>query len=226
MSEHVKHSGRPKRRYDASRRQAAAERNREAIVRSARTLFLERGYAATTMAAIADDAGVAIDTVYTLAGAKPALFRLLIETAISGQHAPVPAEERDYVRSIRSAGDPLTKIRIYAHAITEIQSRLAPLFRVLQEAARSEPDLAALWTDIANRRAANMRLFVTDVIRNERPQALPSDMTVEEAADLVWATNGPEFFLLLVEDRGWPLDRFEHRLVELWSTMLIRPGGS
>lgn len=221
MSDCVNPSDKPKRRYDASRRQAAAEQNREAIVRSARTLFLDRGYASTTMAAIAGDAGVALDTVYALAGAKPALFRLLIELAISGQQAPVPADERAYVQSIKSTADPLSKLRIYARAVTEIQSRLAPLFRVLQEAARSEPDLAALWAEIANRRAANMRRFVADVLGGDAERTLPGGQTIDEAADLVWATNGPEFFLLLVEERGWPLERFERNLVEIWSNMLV-----
>ena len=226
MNENVNPSDKPKRRYDASRRRAAADDNREAVVRTARALFLERGYTATTMAAIAVDAGVALDTVYSLVGAKPALFRLLIELAISGQRAPIPAEDRGYVQSIRSAPDPLTKIRIYAHAVTEIQSRLAPLFRVLQEAARSEPDLAGLWKEIANRRATNMRRFVADVIGDDHARLLPGDLTVEEAADLVWATNGPEFFLLLVDERGWPLERFERRLVEIWAKLLLDDSGS
>lgn len=219
----VNPSEKPKRRYDASRRRAAADQNRDAVVRSAQAQFLERGYAATTMAAIAEDAGVALDTVYSLVGAKPALFRLLIELAISGERTPVQANERGYVQSIRSEHDPQTKIRIYAHAVTEIQARLAPLFRVLQEAARSEPDLAALWTEIANRRATNMRRFVADVLGDNQAQNLPGDLTLDEAADLVWATNGPEFFLLLVEERGWPLERFERRLVEIWTNLLIGP---
>jgi AcrR family transcriptional regulator len=223
MRVNVNPSDKPKRRYDASRRRAAADQNRDAVVQSARAQFLDRGYTATTMAAIAEDAGVALDTVYALVGAKPALFRLLIELAISGQRMPVPADDREYVQSIHSEHDPLTKIRIYAHAVTEIQSRLAPLFRVLQEAARSEPDLAALWTEIANRRATNMRRFVADVVGNDHTRTLPGDLTLDEAADLVWATNGSEFFLLLVDERGWPLERFERRLVEIWTNLLIGP---
>lgn len=221
MSDRVNPSHKPKRRYDVSRRRAAAEQNREAVVESARTLFLERGYTATTMAAIAGDAGVALDTVYALVGAKPALFRLLIERAISGEVGPVPADERDYVQSIRAANEPLTKLRIYAHAVIEIQSRLAPLFRVLQEAARSDSDLAELWEEIAQRRAANMRRFVADVLGDGSSRALTGGMTIEEAADLVWATNGPEFYLLLVDERGWPPERFEQRLLDIWSRLLL-----
>ena len=106
-----------KRRYDATgRRQGAA--HRAAILDAARELFTERGYAATPMSAIADRAGVALDTVYASAGRKPALARLLIETAISGTDQAVPAEQRDYVRAVQAAPDAETKIATYAAAVT------------------------------------------------------------------------------------------------------------
>src|SRR5450432_2463834 len=88
--------------YDSTLRQKAAQATRRAILESARRLFLERDYAGTTMPAIAEAAGVALDTVYAVVGKKPALFRLLVETAISGQDETIPAERRDYVRAIRA----------------------------------------------------------------------------------------------------------------------------
>lgn len=208
----------PKRRYDASRRRQAAAETRRAIIAAARDLFLTRGYVATTMPAIAAAAGVALDTVYAAVGPKPVLFRHLIELAISGEDWPVPAEERDYVRAIQVEPDPRRKLARYAQAVRAIQPRLAPLFRVLREAARSEPELAALWTEIAQRRARNMRLFVADVAA---AGGLRTGVTVDEAADFVWATNAPEFYLLLVEERGWDPARFERWLTELWSRMLL-----
>src|SRR6185295_13810627 len=104
---------------------------RHSIIDAARRLFLEKGYAATTMPAIAQAAGIALDTVYATVGKKPTLFRLLIEMAISGSDRAVPAEERDYVRAIREERDAARKLRLYAGAVSRIQSRLAPLFRVL-----------------------------------------------------------------------------------------------
>jgi AcrR family transcriptional regulator len=209
----------PRRQYDSSRRKAAAAETRAAIVRAARLLFLERGYVGTTMPAIADAAGVALDTVYAAVGAKPVLFRLLIELAISGEDEPVAAEERAYVRAIQAEPDPRRKLAGYAHAVRMIQSRLSPLFVVLREAARSTPELAALWTEIAERRAGNMRRFVAEV--ETAAGGLRSGMTLEEAADLVWTTNGPEFYLLLVEERGWDPERFERWLAEVWVRMLL-----
>ena len=207
-----------KRRYDATRRRAAAAETRRTIVAAARQLFLERGYAATTMPAIAAAAEVALDTVYTTVGPKPALFRHLIELALSGGDQPVPAEARDYVQAIRAEPDPRRKLAQYVRAVCEIHPRLAPLVVVLREAARGEPELAALWAEIAERRARNMRLFVADVAA---ASGLRAGVTVDEAADLVWATNAPEFYLLLVDERGWDPERFERWLAELWIRMLL-----
>ena len=209
---------RTQRRYDASRRREAAAETRRAIIAAARQLFLERGYGATSMPAIAEAAGVALDTIYATLGPKPVLLRQLIELAISGSDLPVPAEARDYVQDIQAEPDPRRKLARYARAVREIQGRLGPLFVVLREAARGEPELAALWTEIAERRARNMRLFVADVAA---AGGLRDGVTVDEAADLVWATNAPEFYRLLVDERSWDPQRFEQWLTELWIRMLL-----
>src|SRR5690242_15630402 len=94
-----------KRKYDSPSRAEAAKRTRQAILDSARKLFVEKGYAAATMPEIAKAADTALDTVYATVGKKPALFRLLIEMAISGTDRAVPPEEREYVRAIREEGD-------------------------------------------------------------------------------------------------------------------------
>src|SRR5207245_2552019 len=110
---------RPPRRYDASRRRAAAAATRHAILVVAREAFLERGYSGTTMPAIAERAGVALDTVYASVGRKPALFRELIETAISGQDEAVPAEQREYIKAMRAHPKAARKLEIYAAAAAD-----------------------------------------------------------------------------------------------------------
>ncbi|MEW9527662.1 TetR/AcrR family transcriptional regulator [Microbispora sp. NPDC049125] len=205
-----------KRRYDTTRRREAAGRTRRAVIDAATELFLEQGYAVTTMAAIARRAGVNTDTVYASVGAKPALFRLLVETALSGRDHAVPAEERDYVRAMRAEPDPAGKLAIYAGAMTRIHARLAPLFAVLQTAAPSAPELGDLWREIAERRAANMRLLAADLSATGRLR-----VDVDEAADVIWATNSPEFYLLLVRDRGWAPERYERWLAGSWTRLLL-----
>jgi len=209
---------RRKRVYDASLRKEAAKVTRQSIVDGARSVFVEKGYAAATMPAIAQAAGVSLDTVYATVGKKPALFRLLIEMAISGTDGEVPAEEREYVRAIRAEADAAGKLRIYAAALCSIQERLAPLFRVLQGAAALDPELAALWESISQRRAKNMRLFAADLAATGRVRA---DLSVAKAADVIWTMNSPEFYLLLVEERGWSPKEFEDWLVDAWMRLLL-----
>ena len=124
-----------KRAYDSSSRRSAAEATRRSILDAARRMFLENGYVAATMPAIAEAAGIAMDTVYATVGEKPALFRLLIEMAISGEDGPVPAEERDYVRAIKGRAGCRPEATDICCGDSEHTGRLAPLFRVLQGAA-------------------------------------------------------------------------------------------
>src|SRR5690348_2219019 len=209
-----------RRKYDSTSRSEAAKTTRESIIHSARTVFLEKGYAAATMPAIARAAGTALDTVYATVGKKPALFRLLIETAISGTDGAVPAEERDYVRAIRAEGDAPRKLRLYAAALAGIQPRLAPLFRVLQGAAPLAPELNELWQGIAKRRGDNMHLFIKDLAGTG---CLTSGLTQSRAADIIWTMNSPEFYLLLVEQRGWSVEEYSEWLGEAWIRLLLEP---
>ena len=207
-----------KRRYDATRRRQAAARTRAAILDAARELFTERGYTATAMTAIAERAGVALDTVYAAAGRKPDLARLLIETAISGTDHAVPAEQRDYVKAIQAAPDAGTKIALYAAAVTATAPRLAVVLAIIQQAAPGEPDLAALWAEIAERRAANMRRFVANLAT-----VTPLRLDPGEAADIVWATNAAEMYQLLVGQRGWTPQQYQAFLTDTWRRLLL-PG--
>lgn len=207
------------RAYDATSRQRAAQATRSLVLESAQGLFVQNGYVGTTMPAIAQAAGVALDTVYASVGRKPTLFRLLIETAISGLDEPQAAEERDYVRAIRAEPKAERKLEIYAQSLTRIHARLAPLFKVLQAASSADSDLAALWQEISQRRAANMRLFATDLAETGD---LRKDLAKDAAADIIWSMNSPEFYLLLVEHRRWSPEAFERWLADAWKRLLLR----
>ena len=209
----------PKRRaYDASSRQEGARATRRAILMAARALFLQQGYAATTMPDIARSAEVALDTVYAAVGKKPALFRLLVETAISGDDEAITAEERDYVQAIRAEPAAANKLRIYAGALCRIHPRLAPLVTALQGAASLDSDLKALWREISERRAANMRRFAEDLAQTG---SLRAELAIPAAADIIWSLGSPEYYVLLVEQRGWPLAEFERWLGDAWMRLLL-----
>jgi AcrR family transcriptional regulator len=171
------------------------------------------------MADIAREAGIALDTIYASVGTKQVLFRALIELAISGTERAVPAEERSYVRAIRAEPDARRKLALYARALRPIHERLAPLTRVLKEAAALDEEHAKVWKSIANRRASNMRLFAAELAATGQ---LRREIALDEAADVIWATSAPEFYLLLVEERGWSPEKFEAWLARAWVRLLVR----
>lgn len=207
-----------KRDYDSRARQAAAQKTRRTILDSARVLFLSNGYVGTTMPAIAKSSGLALDTIYATVGKKSVLFRLLVETAISGADESIPAQNRDYVQFISAEPDAAQKLKIYATALRHIQPRLAPLFLVLQAAAPLDADLQALWQEISLRRASNMRLLVKDIAATGK---LRKDVSEKVAADIIWSMNSPEFYLLLVAQRGWSPEEFESWLATAWVRLLL-----
>jgi AcrR family transcriptional regulator len=207
-----------RRTYDAVGRQAASAATRQRIVDSGRELVLARGYRATTVAAIAEKAEVNVDTVYRLVGRKPVLMRELVEQAISGTDHAVAAEQRAHVLAIQAEPDPRVRFAIYARAIRETHARLAPLFLALRDASSTEPEAKEIWQQVSDRRAANMRGFVSGIAELG---ALRDGLSIDDAADTVWATNSPELFLMLTEERGWSPDRYEAWLADSWCRLLL-----
>ena len=210
-----------KRTYNAAGRRARSAETRQRIVDAARQLMLDVGYRATTGAEVAAQAGVNVDTVYELVGRKPVLLRELIEQAISGTDRAVVAEERDYVRAVMAEPDPATKLALYATAIRHIHERMAPLFLALREAASTEPDARAVWSEISQRRATNMRKFAREL---RDAGGLRGGLSIGEAADVIWATNSPELYVLLTVERGWAPERYEQWLADAWCRLLLPDG--
>jgi len=120
------------------------------------------------------------------------------------------------VRAIQAAPDAETKIATYAAAVTAIAPRLAPVLAIIQQAAPADPELARLWDQIAERRAAYMRRFVADLAAVH-----PLRLDPGQAADIVWATNATEMYQLLVGQRGWTPQRYERFLTDTWRRLLL-----
>ena len=204
--------------YDNAARQTQSAETRQRVLNAAHQLIVERGYRKTTVADIALEAGVHIDTVYALVGRKPVLLRELIEQAVSGTDRAVTPEERNYVKAILAEPDPARKLAIYARAVRHIQARMAPLFLALRDASATEPEAGVVWREISDRRAKNMR----DLVRNlKAADGLRDDLSIDEAADTIWATNSSELYVLLTVERGWPPDRYERWLAEAWCRLLL-----
>ncbi len=218
MSQGVNEQPLAKRRYHSPRRAEQAAATRRAVLDAARDLFVRTGYGATTVADIAARATVSVDTVYATVGRKPALLRELVETAISGSGQAVPAEQRDYVIRIEAAPAAREKISLYARAITEIQQRMAPVFVALRDAAATDSDCAALWSEIAERRSRNMLLFAADL---RGTGELRGDLSNQQVADIIWSMNAAEYWVLLVHERSWTPEQFADWLTDAWTRLLL-----
>jgi AcrR family transcriptional regulator len=204
-----------RRSYDAAARRASSDATRRRIIDAARELFIERGYHTTTVAMIATRAEVNVDSVYQLVGRKPVLLRELIEEALSGTDRAVVAEQRSHVVAMRAEPDPARKLAIYARAIRQTQQRMAPLFLALRDAATVDPEARAVWHEISERRATNMRTLVREL------GGLRQGLTIAQAADVVWATNSSELYVMMTVERGWSPLRFERWLADTWCRLLL-----
>lgn len=207
----------PTRPYRAPRRVEQAAATRRAILAAASSLFVSQGYAATTVAQIAEGAGVAIDTIYAAIGRKPALMRALVEAAISGADHPVPADERAYVQQTVAAPTASEKFAAYSQGLVAIHRRLAPIFLSLRTAAATDADCAALWDQISERRAANMLRFAADL---RGTGEIRSDLSDRDVADIIWTMNAAEYLDLLTQ-RGWTPDRIGTWLTYAWTRLLL-----
>lgn len=215
--------GRVKRRYDSSRRRAQARETRARILDAARSLFIARGYAGTTMEALAGEAGVAVETVYATFGSKRTVLARLVDRAVGGDDEPTPILARPGPRDVEAEGDQRRQLRGFAHGMSEIMARVGPLFGVMRAAAPSEPEIAKLLRDVLAARHANLAVVVHWLETNG---PLRPGLTHEEAADTLWAVSSAEMHQLLTVDRGWSTEQYERWLGDSLIALLLPPNGS
>jgi AcrR family transcriptional regulator len=218
----------PRRRYDSTRRQAQAAQTRQDIVAAALDLFVERGYAATTMAAIAQAAGVVVETIYRALGSKAALLKAVVEAAVAGgaARAAVPPEQRPAIRAMIEEPDPRRVLQLHAATQPGIHARAGPPLRVLMEAAAADPELAEVWDQVEAQRLDGMRRLAR--LLSDRG-ALRPGLSVEEAGDVLWTMNSLAVYDLLVRQRGWAPERYRDWLAAtnagaMLADPLPRPG--
>jgi AcrR family transcriptional regulator len=212
-----------RRDYSSPRRAEQARETRRRILEAARGLFVERGYAPTTIANIATQAGVAPETVYAAFGSKPVLLQELIGVAVRGDDDPRPLLERPGPQAVRGAPDQRTQLRLFAEDITSILERVGPLFEVLASAAGADPDIAALHQDVVKMRVRNMRIMV-GWLAAKGP--LREGITLDTAAETVNAITSPHVYGLLTRERRWSRRRFVEWLGETLAAVLLRANSS
>jgi len=187
--------------YRSDRRAAQARRTRLRILDAAARTFLERGYAGATMRAIAAEAGVAVPTLELGFGTKARLLKAAIDVAIAGDDEPVPVLDRAWADTARTAETSAEFLAVAAEVIAAAQSRSAGLVLAVFEGARTDPELAALATQLADQRAVTARWLVDALARIAPPHS--------EAVDDLWLLMDPAIYDRLVRHRGWTPRRYE-----------------
>jgi AcrR family transcriptional regulator len=181
------------------RQQLAVEQTEEVIVEAAARLFFDRGYNGTSISEIAGAAGVAVQTIYNSVGSKRDLLSRVLDFAAAGERAPVPVPQFMREQAEREP-DPSRIIDQLVEFWREASPRLAPVFRVIRDAAAVDPEAAALERDRAAQRLENYEIAAR--ILDERG-ALREGLTVRRAAATIFAIGHPEVYRTLVIEGGW-----------------------
>ncbi|TCC28883.1 TetR/AcrR family transcriptional regulator [Kribbella speibonae] len=205
-----------KRSYSSTKRAAQARETRRSILDAAAELFVGTGYTATTIQAIAEQAGVAVQTVYAVFGNKRELLRQLIESAIVGNEEPLPMTERAETQAIADEPDARRRAALDAAMSRSIIERVAPIVRVATEAAASDPELAAMMDAV---RAARRREMTAAARILGGPDGLRTD--VEDAAATLYVLYSPAVADMLMGDYGWSTARFEKWLARMMLATVI-----
>jgi AcrR family transcriptional regulator len=207
-----------RRAYDSSRRREQARLSRKAVLEAARNLFLERGYGATSIPAIASEAGVAVPTVYKGFGNKAGLLKAVFDVSIVGDDEPVPMLQREMVKRIEAEPDPRRKFSLYGIHLSEAGPRAAGIQLVAREAAASDADAREVWEKMLAERLTGVTEFARHLHSGRH---LREGVSLEEARDVLWALNSVELYELLVLRRGWSPHRYGNWVAAAMSAALL-----
>jgi AcrR family transcriptional regulator len=203
---------------DGVARQARTRRTRAAVVEAARALFVERGYAATTIEAISDLSDTPQATVYRLFSNKLGILKSVLDVSVVGDDKAVAMLDRPQVRALLSHQDPKNQLAGFAGLLGELLGRSAPVHRILADAARSDEGAASLLADVARQRQQGQQRIARSLARSH---ALRSGLRERDAADIIHALASPEVYGLLVFDRGWSGERYERWLTAILGDQLL-----
>jgi AcrR family transcriptional regulator len=206
-----------KRRYDNSRRQAQVRDTRLKVIDAAKRLFIEHGYPATTIEAIAEAADTPLPTLYRLFGSKRALLAAVLDASFGGDDRPIAFGDRPAARAALAEPDPATMVHSFARIVRELMDRSSAIQHVLATAAQVDAEAAELLAEIRRQRYTGQARIVTAL---EARGALDPDLDTAEAADIVYAVMSPDVHRILTTERGWPADRYERWIARSLGALL------
>jgi AcrR family transcriptional regulator len=217
-------AGKPRRGYVSATRTERAQKTRERVIEAAARLFVQQGYATTTMRAIATEAGVSVPTVELLFGTKAQLLHVVIDVAIAGDDESVPVLSRTWAAEAQSAHGLAEFLSAVAQVLSGAQARSAGVMLAAYEAAASDPDIQLLIMDRESQRERTATWIVNGVL--ERAGLRPG-LDRAGAIDTVWMLMDSVIFNRLTQHRGWSPDRYASWFADSVGRLLVdtvRPG--
>jgi AcrR family transcriptional regulator len=204
-----------KRSYDASGRQARAQETRQRIIDVAHDLFVDQGYGRTTIAGIARNAGVSVETVYSAFGNKAALLRKVWYVRLRGDEQDIRLLDRLEIQQMLAEPDLTVRLRRHAVVITPVLGRFVPLLRALEAAAASEPSAADMVAEFDS-----LRLDAASHYAKAAKKTGQLAVSTAECRDVFYTTLDGALWHRMVHERGWSVRRFATFLGDLWVSML------
>jgi AcrR family transcriptional regulator len=205
-----------RRPYTSAVRQEQAAQTRARIVAAAAALFEGRGYARTSIRQIAEEAGVAPDTVYAAFGSKPRVLTAVIDRRLQGGHGVANVMERPDVLTVRDEQDQHRQLELLGESLSHIVEEVAPAFELMRAAAHTEPAMAKVYAEMQGYRLRNMAVAVGWLAARGRLR-LPED----EAAETLWTLASPDTARQLREHRGWSRERYAAWLTDTLTRTLL-----
>lgn len=223
MGDAVKGPAGPSRTYDSPVRRARAQETERRVLTAAGAAFSELGYVRTSMAVIADRAGVDPRTVYKIFGTKVGLLSRLVDVTMVGDQEAIPVMERPWATAALEAPTASQRVSAFATVIRRVMGRAGSVFRTAAQAATVEPEAAELWGLGQRKREQDATAFVAAL---QRASMLREDRTPAQGAATVWLLSSPETYLQLTQGLRWSLDDYERWLGQSLTDALLPPEGT
>jgi len=188
------------------------------VIDTARALFVERGYQATTIDAISEHSDVPAATVYRLFSSKLGILQAVLDVSIAGDDQMLSLQERPQVAALYAEPDPEKLLAGFASITVAINARSSDVYRILSIASGSDPAAAVLLADYQRQRADGQGRIARSLAR---ARALRPGLRERDAADLIHALMSPELYRLLVIERDWAPERYEQWLARILADQLI-----
>ncbi|MEU7995102.1 TetR/AcrR family transcriptional regulator [Micromonospora sp. NPDC049060] len=190
----------------AGKKGERSRQTRRRILQAAYELFVDQGYGATTLQGVAERAGVSVQTIYFAFGNKPSLLKELVDVTIAGDDEPVPTLQRAWFLDAVAADTAEAQLRAHVRGTCEVLQRVAPIMDVLRAAGGQDPSLAGLWQQDSDPRLEVQTAAARSLLAKPGARA---QLSVEDAADVLFGLLSPELYLLFVRDRGWTPERWQ-----------------